>query len=88
MSPCFYILKSIAAGKFYIGHTSEPIDERLRKHNSNHKGYTGIFRDWVIVYKETFDTKAGAYARERQIKKWKSKKRIEELIAGTEHPVS
>jgi hypothetical protein len=35
-----YILHSAAAGMYYIGHTTEPIEERLRKHNSNHDGFT------------------------------------------------
>ena len=31
-----YILFSETADKFYIGFTSEPVEERLRKHLSNH----------------------------------------------------
>ncbi|MFC5193155.1 GIY-YIG nuclease family protein [Algoriphagus aquatilis] len=40
--PCyFYILFSEAKNRFYIGHTCEGLAERFRKHNSNHKGFTG-----------------------------------------------
>jgi putative endonuclease len=81
-----YILHSVLAGKFYIGHTNGPIQERLRKHNSRHKGYTGRFHDWVIVYCETFDLKVHAYRRELEIKSWKSKSRIEQLIADSDPP--
>ena len=83
----FYILHSKSLGKFYIGHTSD-LQERLRKHNSNHKGFTGGVGDWEIVYTENYSTKELAYAREREIKKWKSKVRIQKLIAiyGSEHP--
>jgi putative endonuclease len=35
----------------------------------------------VIVYTETYTTKAMAYQREREIKAWKSRKKIELLIA-------
>ncbi len=61
---------------------------RLRKHNTNHKGFTGKANDWVIVYKEEYTNKKTAYKRERQVKKWKNRKRIESLIAkaGSEHP--
>jgi putative endonuclease len=82
----FYILYSQLASKFYLGHTTEPIKERIRKHNSNHSGFTGKFQDWNLVYTENHVSKELAYAREREIKKWKSRKRIEKLIAGLEHP--
>jgi len=85
MPATFYILFSPAANKYYIGHTTEVIEERLRKHNSNHKGFTGKFADWVVVYTESFSSKQLAYTREREVKNWKSRKKIEQLI-GSEHP--
>ena len=86
MAYYFYILFSSQANKYYIGHTIH-LSERLRKHNSNHLGFTGKFNDWQIVYSEKFNTKSEAYARERQIKKWKNRQRIELLIAkNSEHP--
>ena len=84
----FYILFSKSAGKYYVGHTTEPIEERLRKHNSNHSGFTGKFNDWDVVYFEGYPSKELAYRREREIKGWKSRTRIEKLIAGSEHPAS
>jgi putative endonuclease len=78
----FYIIYSQAADKFYIGHTSN-IDERLIKHNAHHKGFTGKLSDWEVVYSEIYQSKIEAYARERQIKKWKNKERIMELINRT-----
>ena len=83
----FYILYSEKLDKFYIGYTSD-LQDRLRKHNSNHKGFTGKVEDWDIVYSEEYTSKELAYARERQVKKWKSKVRIKELISrnGSEHP--
>ena len=88
MPAFFYILFSAAADKFYIGHTSEALEERLRKHNSNHKGYTGKFQDWKIVYFEIHESKELAYAREREVKNWKSRSRILKLMNGSEHPGS
>jgi putative endonuclease len=86
MIATFYILFSHAADKFYIGHTTEPIYERLRKHNTGHEGFTGKYRDWIIIYSEKYDNKKLAYGREREVKKWKSRKMIERLIASSEHP--
>ena len=86
MNALVYILHSKSSGKHYIGHTTEPIEERLRKHNSHHDGFTGKFNDWQLVYTERMSSKELAYAREREIKGWKSRKMVERLIARSEHP--
>ncbi|MCP9749348.1 GIY-YIG nuclease family protein [Ferruginibacter sp. HRS2-29] len=79
----FYTLYSSSLDKFYIGHTSDLLANRLAKHNSNHKGFTGGRGDWIIVYHEKHETKNLAYAREREVKKWKSRSRIQKLINTT-----
>ncbi len=70
MSCIAYILFSEKRNKYYIGHTCDSINERLRKHNANHSGFTGKSNDWVIVYTEKFNDKSLAHKREMQIKKW------------------
>ena len=77
----FYILYSERADKFYIGHTGDDLEQRLRRHLSNHEGFTGKFNDWILVYSEVFSSKQEAYAREREVKSWKSKIRIKKLFA-------
>ena len=37
-----YILYSMNADQYYIGHTGEKIEERIRKHLSNHDGFTQL----------------------------------------------
>ncbi|MDL5049627.1 GIY-YIG nuclease family protein [Oscillatoria amoena NRMC-F 0135] len=84
-----YILYSLSKNKYYVGHTGDALSERLRKHNSNHKGFTGGHGDWELKYTETFQSKSEAYQRELAIKRWKSRKKIEELInssVDSEHP--
>ena len=76
-----YILFSKKLDKYYIGHTCMALEERLKKHNTNHKGFTGRTKDWEVVYFETFDTKKAAYAREREMKSKKSRKYIEQLVS-------
>jgi len=78
-----YILYSKSIDRYYIGHTGDTVEERLRKHNSNHRGFTGRANDWVIVYTEMYDDKSSAYARERFIKSQKSCGYIERLIKDT-----
>jgi putative endonuclease len=91
MSHLVYILYSATLEKYYIGFTSDEMSERLRKHNTNHKGFTGGIGDWAVVYTESFNTAIDARKRELQIKKWKSRIMIERLIsrqssAGSGHP--
>ena len=51
----FYILYSKIKSHYYIGFTGDKFEERLRKHNSDHKGFTGKAGDWIIVYSEIFN---------------------------------
>ena len=74
-----YILFSKSKNKYYIGSTSN-LEERLNRHNSNHKGFTGGIGDWKIIYSEKFENYNLALKREKQIKKWKSRVMIEKLI--------
>ena len=74
-----YIIYSGKIDRYYIGFTQD-IEARIKKHNSNHDEYTGKKGNWELKYQEEFTTKEGAYASERQIKKWKSRKLIENLI--------
>jgi putative endonuclease len=63
-----------------VGYTGDELTNRVKKHNTNHKGFTGNTGDWVLKYAEPFDTKSDAMKREKEIKDWKSKVRIEQLI--------
>jgi putative endonuclease len=75
-----YILYSSVLDRYYIGHTANAPEIRLAKHLSKHGGFTSHASDWELVYNEYYETKELAYAREREIKKWKSRKKIEQLL--------
>lgn len=74
-----YILYSKSINRYYIGSSEDP-EKRLIKHLANHSGFTGKAKDWIICYKESFQNRLEALKREREIKKWKSRKMIEDLI--------
>ena len=76
-----YILFSKTQEIYYIGHTSMTLEERLRRHLSAHKGFTARAKDWQIVYQELFTNKSVAITREKEIKKCKSKIKIEALFS-------
>jgi putative endonuclease len=50
------------------------VNQRLRRHLSDHKGFTAKAKDWVVVYSECFDSLPAA--RKREIRNttvyWKS----------------
>ena len=83
MAHFVYIVHSTSRNRFYIGASSQP-EERLKKHNNRHKGFTASAADWKIVHREEFENKTEALAREKEIKSWKSAERIRQLI-GLEH---
>ena len=75
-----YILYSKVLNSYYVGFTSVSVEVRLNKHLSNHKGYTSRAKDWEIAYSEQFEIKSNALSREKEIKSWKSRIKIEALI--------
>lgn len=79
-----YILFSAIKDRYYVGYTGDDLAERVRKHNTNHKGFSGKIGDWILMYHEIFKTKTGAIKREIEIKKKKSRKYIEQLIFNTQ----
>jgi len=79
---CLYILYSADIDRFYIGSTKGEPEERLRRHLSAHKGYTARAKDWKICFTKTFDSYTDAIAMERQLKRFKSRKYLLELIGN------
>jgi putative endonuclease len=74
-----YIIYSHIKDKYYIGFSSN-LAERIIIHNQKSKGFTGNVNDWKIVFTQEFETKTEALAREKQIKSWKSKEKITQLL--------
>ena len=81
MAP-LYILYSANLDKYYIGHTEQSPEQRLNKHLTDHKGFTGKAKDWQIVYTKEFPDKKSALAAERLVKSWKSRAAVERMIHG------
>ena len=74
-----YILYSQKLDKYYIGSTGD-LFGRLRRHNFAHKGFTATGNPWELKYSESFGTKSEALKRETELKRWKNRNKIEELI--------
>ncbi len=63
-------------------HRTESPEQRLNKHLTDHKGFTGKAIDWQIVYTKEFPDKKSALAAERLVKSWKSRAAVERMIRG------
>ena len=74
-----YILQSERNSSFYIG-SCENIHQRLIQHNKGLGKSTKRFVPWVVVYFEKFETSKEARKREMQIKSWKKRGAIKNLI--------
>ena len=62
-----YVLRSANDGRLYTGVTSD-LRRRLREHNSGKVRSTRNRRPLVLAYKEGFDTRSDALARETYFK--------------------
>jgi len=71
--------------KIYIGQTAD-IDSRLQRHNgllkNKGKSYTHKNNkdEWKLIYKEDFNTRQEAMKRERELKSFRGREFIRNLI--------
>ena len=81
MGGYLYVLQSDRNGRYYVGSTND-LDRRFGEHNRGEEKATKYLVPLQLVYKECFESLLEARRREREIKKWKSKKMIKQLILG------
>jgi len=74
-----YVLRSNIKDKYYVGSTGN-LEDRLNRHNSGKSKYTKGGIPWKLVYIEEYNTRSEAVQREKQLKSWKSRVRLEKLI--------
>ncbi len=80
-----YILYSPSHDRYYVGHTSD-LDQRVARHNRGLVRSTKGYRPWRLVYFECYATRGLSMAREREIKRRKSREYLESLIARRQSP--
>ena len=74
-----YVLQCLKDFSFYIGQCDD-LDCRMSKHTEGWSKYTASKGPWRLVYFEVFGSRSEAIKREKEIKRKKSRKYIEELI--------
>jgi putative endonuclease len=78
--PYVYIIFSKKINKYYVGACTN-LERRLYEHNIGHSKFTSTGMPWELMHSEQYETLAEARKIELSIKKMKSRKFIEELIA-------
>lgn len=75
-----YVLFSSKFNQIYVGYSTN-VDARLLSHNVlGTKGWTIRYRPWMLVHKETFNTKKEAMAREKQLKSGRGREWIRKTV--------
>ena len=76
-----YILYSISKDSFYIGFTTENVELRIIRHNTDYYNdkYTALGKPWELFLQIPCDSEKQARNIEAHIKAMKSKKYIENL---------
>ena len=79
-----YIMASQKYGTLYIGVTND-LTKRIYQHKQNMvKGFTQKYQLSKLVYYEEFDTPAAAIMREKELKGWIRKRKVD--LIRTKNP--
>jgi len=77
-----YILASAPYGTLYTGSTDD-LSKRIFEHKEKvRRGFTAKYNVTQLVWFEYYEGREGAFRRERQIKEWKRRWKIELIEAG------
>ena len=76
-TPAVYILASYKRGTLYIGVTSDPLGRLYQHRNGETPGFASRHAVKRLVYIEFFGDMERAIAREKQLKNWTRKWKIE-----------
>ena len=60
----------------YTGITND-LEHRLHQHQNKNSTFTKQFSDLKLIYSENYETKSEAAKREKEIKGWNRKKKLE-----------
>ena len=85
MTPCVYLLASERNGTLHVGVTSDLAARAWTHKFASVDGFTKRYRVHRLVYFEFHDTMEAAITREKQIKKWRRRWKLE--LIETANPV-
>jgi putative endonuclease len=74
-----YAIKSQIDNRIYVGMTSN-VDKRVAEHNSAKTRSTKAFVPWVLIYKESAESRSQARCREKYLKSGIGKEFLKSII--------
>ena len=74
-----YVLRN-SEGRLYIGFTTN-LEQRVRQHQEGEGGWTRSHGPWELVHYETFEARAEALKRERNLKRGRTNKKLREKFS-------
>jgi predicted GIY-YIG superfamily endonuclease len=77
-----YVIRSLSAGIFYTGMSSD-INNRLKEHNSGKSKFTSTYKPWKLVYQEGPFQGDVARKREKYLKSAAGKKYLKSYIGSS-----
>ena len=80
-----YVIKSLIRKILYIGQTQN-LERRLKEHNSGKVFFTKPWVPYELVYKEEFDSRLEAVAREKELKKGYNREQLKRYVYSGELP--
>jgi putative endonuclease len=83
--PCVYILASRCNGTLYVGVTSDLIGRVWQHQNDLVEGFTKRYGVHRLVWYETHQSMLAAIAREKAIKEWKQKWKLQLIESMNPH---
>ena len=81
-APAVYILASKPRGTLYLGVTSNLVKRIWQHREGAGKGFTARYGIKMLVWYEQYPTMPSAIAREKAIKKWRRKQKIDLIRAA------
>jgi putative endonuclease len=76
-----YVIKSVNHDYFYKGHCEDP-EKRLTQHNSGMTASIKSYVPFILVYKEVFETREEAIAREKYFKTAPGRRFLKKVLAS------
>ena len=87
MSYTVYILYSISVDRYYVGQSSN-LENQLKRHNQGKSKHTKSGIPWTLMYKESFETRSEAMAREKKIKSAKNREYLRRIIHTSQNELN
>ena len=80
--PCVYMLASRRNGTLYVGATSDLVQRVWQHKNGVFGGFTKRYKVHLLVWYELHETMENAFSREKALKEWRRKWKLELIERG------